>query len=101
MVPLPSQYSATFSNMYISSALVAGTLALRASAFLIPLEISKVVEEAKGQVDSLRSQSTQTVELDCPNCPFFAPKGISSGWDEDDENKLVSRTIWTKRASND
>jgi hypothetical protein len=75
--------------MHISSALVAGTLALQASAFLIPLEIANAVEEAKVQVESLWSQSTQTVELDCPNCPFFAPKATSSSWDEDDENKLV------------
>jgi hypothetical protein len=87
--------------MHISSALVAGTLALRASAFLVPLEIAKVVEEAKGQIESLMSQSTQTIELDCPNCPFFAPNGVSSGWDEDDENKLVSRTVRTKHASID
>jgi hypothetical protein len=91
--------SATSSKMHISSALVAGTLALQASAFLIPLEISKAVEEAKGQVETLWRQTTETVELDCPNCPFFAPEGTSSAWDEEDENKLVSRAIRIKHAS--
>lgn len=93
------QSSATSSNMHISSALVAGTLALQASAFLIPLEISKAVEEAKGQIHTLWRQTIETVELDCPNCPFFAPEGTSSAWDEEDENKLVSRAIRMKHTS--
>ena len=78
--------------MHLKSALVAGTLALQASAFLVPLEISKAAGEAKAQLESIWSQSTQTVELDCPNCPFFGPGDTLTTWDEDDENKLVSRT---------
>ena len=76
--------------MYLKSALVAGTLAFQASAFLVPLEVSKAALEAKVQIESIWSQSTQTVELDCPHCPLFSPEVTSSTWDDDDKNRLVS-----------
>jgi hypothetical protein len=77
--------------MHIRSALVAGILALQASAFLVPLEISKAAKQAKGQIESIWSQSTHSVELDCPNCPLLASPDTGVEWDEDDENRLVSR----------
>jgi hypothetical protein len=77
--------------MHLRSALVAGILALQASAFLVPLEISKAAKQAKGKIESIWSQSAHSVELDCPNCPLLASPGTGVEWDEDDENRLVSR----------
>jgi hypothetical protein len=76
--------------MHLRSALAAGILALQASAFLVPLEISKAAEHANGQIESIWSQSAHSVELDCPNCPLLASPGTGVEWDEDDENRLVN-----------
>ncbi|EXJ91559.1 hypothetical protein A1O3_00107 [Capronia epimyces CBS 606.96] len=57
--------------MYLTSALVASALALRASAFLVPLEVSNAAEQAKSELAALLTKTGRTVDLDCPGCPFF------------------------------
>jgi len=60
--------------MHLSSALAASVLALQASAFLIPLEVSKAAEAAeaaKGQIESLWMAKAQRVALACSQCPFY------------------------------
>lgn len=94
--PQHSLLKSTTSIMHLRSALVAGIFALQASAFLVPLEISKAAEAAKGQIESIWSHSVHSIELDCPGCPILAPAGSETEWDEDDENRLVSRSTRTK-----
>ncbi|KIX09261.1 uncharacterized protein Z518_00340 [Rhinocladiella mackenziei CBS 650.93] len=57
--------------MYIAPALVASALALPASAFLVPLEVSNAAEQAKAELGALLARPARTVDLDCPGCPFF------------------------------
>ena len=74
--------------MYITPALVAGCLALEASAFLVPLEVSNAAEQAKSELASLLAATGRTVDLDCPGCPYF---GSEEADDQHDvENKIVS-----------
>ncbi|KAK4936334.1 hypothetical protein LTR10_022762 [Elasticomyces elasticus] len=58
--------------MHLAHALVASAFALRASAFLIPLEISKAAEQATADLARLFSNpNVVDIGLDCPGCPFF------------------------------
>lgn len=77
--------------MILRSALVAGVLALRASAFLVPLEVAKEVEAAKAQLGSPWSSKAQTVELACRGCAFPGPQQKGIAYSENDENTIVSR----------
>ncbi|KAI1615825.1 hypothetical protein EDD36DRAFT_198016 [Exophiala viscosa] len=74
--------------MHLAHALVASALALRASAFLIPLEISKAAEQANADLARLfSSPSVVAVDLGCPGCPYFA--GEDSAQPQFDvENKI-------------
>ncbi len=62
--------------MFSTSLLAAGALALQASAFLIPLEVSR--EAGIAQMD--KEMKHQIVELDCPQCPFAGSDGDGSVW---------------------
>ena len=73
--------------MYFSSALAAGLLAVRASAFLIPPQISEAAIEAKTELISILAGVPRSVELDCPGCPFAGVETVA--WQEDVENKIV------------
>lgn len=73
--------------MYLSSALLASALALRASAFLVPLEVSKAAEQAKSELAALLGKIGHTVDLDCPGCPFFGVED-NSELQYDVENKI-------------
>ncbi len=75
--------------MYITPALVAGCLVLKASAFLVPLEVSKAAEQAKTELASLLATTGHTVDLDCPGCPYFGNEEVDVQGD-DIENKIVS-----------
>jgi hypothetical protein len=76
-------------NMILRSTIVAGVLALQASAFLVPLEVAKGVEVAKAQLESLWSDNAHTVELSCPGCTFPGPQQDGIGYSETDENTIV------------
>jgi hypothetical protein len=75
--------------MILRSTIVAGVLALQASAFLVPLEVAKGVEVAKAQLESLWSDNAHTVELSCPGCTFPGPQQDGIGYSETDENTIV------------
>lgn len=75
--------------MHITPALVASCLALEASAFLVPLEISKAAEQAKSELASFLATTGHTVDLDCPGCPYFGIEDADEP-QEDIENKIVS-----------
>jgi hypothetical protein len=77
--------------MILRSALVAGVLALQASAFLVPLEVVKEVEAAKAQLESLWVNKAITVELACPGCTFYGPQQDGIEYSGNDENTIVSR----------
>lgn len=88
----PSQLIATIKyTMILRSALVAGVLALQASAFLVPLEVVKEVEAAKAQLESLWVNKAITVELACPGCTFYGPQQDGIEYSGTDENTIVSR----------
>ncbi|EXJ93553.1 hypothetical protein A1O1_01945 [Capronia coronata CBS 617.96] len=57
--------------MHLTSALLVGAWALEASAFLVPLEISKAAQQAKSELAALLAKPAHAVDLDCPGCPFF------------------------------
>ena len=76
-------------TMILRSLLAAGALALNASAFLIPLEISDQVEKAKTELATLLPYKAQTVQLACPNCIFPGPED-GSDFSTDDETSIVS-----------
>ncbi|KIW18178.1 hypothetical protein PV08_02466 [Exophiala spinifera] len=62
--------------MHLAPALAAGALALRASAFLLPLEVTAAAErpafEVKPPPEVLMVGGS--IDLDCPGCPFVDPK---------------------------
>ena len=64
--------------MILAPVLAAGALALRASAFLIPLEVS----EAKGTAESGELKH-QVVDLDCPGCAFASADGDHLVWTQE------------------
>jgi hypothetical protein len=77
--------------MYIKSALVAGCcLALETSAFLVPLEVSNAVEQAKTELASLLATGGHTVDLDCPGCPYLGVDDVAEDYDEEIGTKIVS-----------
>jgi hypothetical protein len=71
--------------MLLNYLLAAGALAVQTSAFLVPLEVAQ--EAAKNN----KELKHQTVELDCPSCPFAGPEGDGSVWtqQEDAPNSIV------------
>lgn len=72
--------------MHLPSALVAASaFALHTAAFLIPLEVSNAVDQAK----SLLITGPNTFELDCPACPFFGIENTAEV-QHDVKNKIVS-----------
>lgn len=75
--------------MHITPALVASCLALEASAFLVPLEVSKAAEQAKSELASLLATTGHTVDLECPGCPYFGIE-VTDEPQGDVENKIVS-----------
>ncbi len=75
--------------MYLAPALVASALAFEASAFLIPLEVSKAAEQAKSELAALLATKGAVVDLDCPGCPFW-PNQDTAEPQMDVENKIVS-----------
>ena len=74
--------------MYLSSALVAGLLAARASAFLIPPRISEAAFEVKKGLISVLADLPRSVELDCPGCPFAGVE--TAAWQDNVENRIVT-----------
>jgi hypothetical protein len=76
--------------MILRSALAAGVLALQASAFLVPLEVTKEVEAAKARLESLWWNQAHTVELSCPGCTFPGPQQDGIEYSSTDENTIVS-----------
>jgi hypothetical protein len=77
--------------MYIKSALVAGCcLALETSAFLVPLEVSNAVEEARTELASLLASGGHTIDLDCPGCPYLGVDDVVEDYDEEIGTKIVS-----------
>ncbi|KAJ9604785.1 hypothetical protein H2200_010900 [Cladophialophora chaetospira] len=73
--------------MYITPALVAGCLALQASAFLVPLEVSEAAEQAKSELATLLATTGHTVDLDCPGCPYYGNEDGDEA-SKDIENKI-------------
>ncbi|ETI24195.1 hypothetical protein G647_03564 [Cladophialophora carrionii CBS 160.54] len=73
--------------MHIAPALVAGYLALQASAFLVPLEVSEAAQQAKSELASLLATTGHTVDLDCPGCPYFGVEDTQHP-EDDVENKI-------------
>ncbi|OAP57710.1 hypothetical protein AYL99_08448 [Fonsecaea erecta] len=73
--------------MYITPALVAASLALEASAFLVPLEVATAAKQAKSELASLLATTGHTVDLDCPECPYFGTEDTDD-LQEDVENKI-------------
>ncbi|EXJ60947.1 hypothetical protein A1O7_05100 [Cladophialophora yegresii CBS 114405] len=73
--------------MHIAPALVAGCLALEASAFLVPLEVSEAAQQAKSELASLLATTGHTVDLHCPGCPYFGVED-SEQPKEDVENEI-------------
>ncbi|KIW68147.1 hypothetical protein PV04_04113 [Phialophora macrospora] len=73
--------------MHIAPALVAGCLALEASAFLVPLEVSEAAQHAKSELASLLATTGHTVDLDCPGCPYFGVEDTEHP-DDDVENQI-------------
>ncbi|KAK5462878.1 hypothetical protein LTS15_002590 [Exophiala xenobiotica] len=59
--------------MHLAPALVACALASRASAFLLPLEVTEAAERADIQVTPPPGvvMTGGSVDLDCPDCPYF------------------------------
>ena len=82
--------------MHIAPALVASALALKASAFLVPLEVSKAAEQAKSELASLLASRGHTVDLDCPGCPWFGAED-STHPDSEIETKIVSTCLVSVR----
>lgn len=78
--------------MYLSSALVASAFALHASAFLVPLEISEAAEKAKSDLASFFAATPNTLQLDCPGCPFFGIEDTAQV-QPNVENKIVSTCL--------
>src|SRR2546423_6364090 len=75
--------------MILRSAVLAGILAVQASAFLVPLEVAKEVEAVKAQLQSLWPERAHTVELSCPGCRFAGPLQDGLEYTESDENTIV------------
>ncbi|KIW45958.1 uncharacterized protein PV06_01657 [Exophiala oligosperma] len=65
--------------MYLAPALVAGALASRASAFLLPLEVTKAAARPAFEVKPPPSvvMVGGSVDLDCHDCPFVDPENPS------------------------
>lgn len=61
--------------MILAPLVAAGALALHASAFLIPLEVS----EATG-ITETEELKHQAVDLDCPGCAFASSSGDRLVW---------------------
>jgi hypothetical protein len=76
--------------MILRSALVAGVMALQASAFLVPLDVVKEVEAAKGRLQSLWLNRALTVELACPACPFYGLQQDGVAYSGTDDSTIVS-----------
>lgn len=78
--------------MLLTPLLAAGALALQASAFLIPLEVSQ--EAGIAQMD--KEMKHQVVELDCPQCPFAGSDGDGSVWTQGNDpiNIVCSNHVW-------
>ena len=74
--------------MHFIPALAASALVLRASAFLVPLEISRAAEQAKPELASLLASAGHSVDLDCPGCPWFGAED-SARPDSEVETKIV------------
>lgn len=74
--------------MRFAPALVASALALEASAFLVPIEISRAAEQAKSELAALLATTGHTVDLDCPGCPYFGA-GDQTVPVSDVESKIV------------
>jgi hypothetical protein len=77
--------------MYLS-ALAASAFALHASAFLVPLEISNAAEQAKSDLSSFFAPAPNTLQLDCPGCPFFGIEDTAQV-QPNVENKIVSTCL--------
>jgi hypothetical protein len=89
VLPVSTVSDSITSIMHIAPALVAGCLALEASAFLVPLEVSEAAQQAKSELASLLANTGRTFDLDCPGCPYFGVEDTEHP-DEDVENKIVS-----------
>ena len=77
--------------MHYSSALVAGLLAARATAFFVPPHVSEAVAEVGKGLASVLAGVPQSVELDCPGCSFADVKTAS--WQDGIQNKIVSKSL--------
>ena len=79
--------------MHLTSALVAGALACHASAFLVPLEVSKAAEQPQASdPNPLIVDASYIVDLECPGCPFFGIEDTTQV-QSDVENKIVSTCL--------
>ncbi len=76
--------------MILRFVFAASILALQASSFLIPLEISNEVETAKAQLESLWTNKANTIDLSCPGCTFLGPEKEGLEYNDKDENTIVS-----------
>lgn len=72
--------------MHIPTALAVGTLALQASAFLIP---PNTADFDLNQLKPVLPAAVHTVKLDCPNCPFVGVGKDDEQWQQDVENYIV------------
>ncbi|EHY55275.1 hypothetical protein HRR83_009077 [Exophiala dermatitidis] len=64
--------------MHLRSPVLASVLALKASAFLVPFEVTKTGEDIRNEIASAFFAKTgRTVDLDCPGCPFFGVEDTS------------------------
>lgn len=76
--------------MHLRSPVLASVLALKASAFLVPFEVTKTGEDIRNEIASAFFAKTgRTVDLDCPGCPFFGVEDTSE-LQYGVENKIVS-----------
>ena len=75
--------------MWSVLALVAATLALQASAFLIPPHIHDTAVATEATWEGLLSTVEYAKELDCPGCPFAGSDENDSVWELGVNNKIV------------
>lgn len=85
-------------TMHLAPALVACALSSRASAFLLPLEVTEAAERADIQVKPPPGvvMTGGSVDLDCPHCPYFGlenPTEPQFGVD----SKIVSTCLFDKQ----